>query len=236
MKIFQMGILLLFLFSIGTFSQENKTVDATTNATHLLSRNETQGETDKVSLEPGSLDLSYLSLFLIHIGTFDENGNASVMATMASNIYNLNPPYLLLNLRQGAMTYQNILRTKAFTLNIPSEDYLIQADYDGHASLEDIKNSNIVDITAEKADSVNAPGVKEFPLYYECTMEKLIQIEGREFMLGKLRNVKINKSCLKNGKMELRYVKPILYNHQTAEYFNVGKHIGDLRVSRDIYK
>ena len=226
---------LVFIINHNIYSQENRKIDATTNATHLITKNQS-GITEKVSVDPNSLDLSYLSIFLIHIGTYDQNGNASVMATMASNIYNLNHPYLLLNLRQGAVTYKNIMNKKAFTLNLPSEEFLIQADYDGHASLGEIEQFDIEDITAEEADSVNAPGVKEFPLYYECTFEKLINIEGKELILGQVKNVKINRTCLTNGKMELSKVKPILYNHQRARYFNVGNHIGDLRISRDIYK
>jgi flavin reductase (DIM6/NTAB) family NADH-FMN oxidoreductase RutF len=230
-----MFLILVCLLKNNIYSQENEKVDATTNATHLLKKNNSAVD-EKISLTPESLDLSYLSIFLIHIGTFDQHGNASVMATMASNVYNLNHPYLLLNLRQKAKTYQNIINSKAFTLNIPSDDYLVQADYDGHASLNDIEQFDIVDITAEAADSVNAPGVKEFPLYYECSFEKLITIEGRELILGKVRNVKINKNCLKEDKMDLSKVRPILYNHHRARYFSIGKHIGDLRISREIYK
>ncbi len=228
-----LAILIIFVTIANSFPQQNNNVDATTNATHLLKMT---ASNSKISLDPKVLDLSYLSIFLIHIGTYNANGDPSVMATMASNVYNLNPPYFVLNLRRGAVTFQNILNTKAFTLNLPSEEFLVQADYDGHASLKEIEQFHIKDISAVSADSVDAPGVKEFPLFYECTFERLITIEGKELLLCKVHNVKISPNCLVDGKMDLNKVKPILYNHQRAQYFNIGDFIGDLRISRNIYK
>lgn len=74
-----------------------------------------------------------------------------------------------LNLTESHKTVQNIKARRAFTVSIADAAHVVEADYfgvvSGNREPKKFENSGL---TAEKAERVDAPVIREFPLCLEC--------------------------------------------------------------------
>ena len=68
------------------------------------------------------------------VGTFDKDGKANVMTASWGGICCSEPPCVAVSLRKVTYSHGNILERQAFTLSIPSEKYVEEADYFGLVS------------------------------------------------------------------------------------------------------
>src|SRR5664280_3163755 len=101
------------------------------------------------------------------VGTYDLAGKPNVMTAAWAGICCSSPPCIAVSLRKATYTYGNIMERKAFTVSLPSEDYVKQADYFGMVSGRDEDKFSRSGLTPMKAKLVDAPFVKEFPLVLE---------------------------------------------------------------------
>src|SRR4030066_2352802 len=102
------------------------------------------------------------------VGTYDQAGKPNMMTVAWGGICCSMPPCIAVSLRKATYTYGSLMERKAFTVNVPSEDYVKEADYIGLASGRDVDKFAATGLTAVKSDLVDAPYVKEFPLILEC--------------------------------------------------------------------
>lgn len=98
------------------------------------------------------------------VGTYDRKGVPNVMTAAWAGICCSNPPCIAVSLRKATYTYENIMERKAFTVSLPSEDYIQQADYFGMISGRDENKFDRTKLTPAKGELVDAPFVMEFPL------------------------------------------------------------------------
>ncbi len=68
------------------------------------------------------------------IGTYDKDGKPNAMNVAWGGISCSTPPCVSISIREATYTHGNIMNKKAFTVNIPSEDYVKEADYFGIVS------------------------------------------------------------------------------------------------------
>lgn len=71
------------------------------------------------------------------VGTYDEVGKANAMAVAWGGISCSDPPCVSISTREATYTQGNIIKQGAFTVNIPSEEYVKEADYFGMVSGRD---------------------------------------------------------------------------------------------------
>ena len=109
------------------------------------------------------------------IGSYDAAGKPNVMTASWAAICCSQPPMVTVSLRKATYTYGSIMESKAFTVNIPSEEFVSAAAYFGSVSGRDVDKFAASGLTPVKSALVNAPYIKEFPLVLEC---KLVQ-DGR---------------------------------------------------------
>lgn len=68
------------------------------------------------------------------VGTYDKSGKPNAMNVAWGGLCCSSPPCVAISVRKATYTYGNIVERKAFTINIPSEAYVKEADYFGVAS------------------------------------------------------------------------------------------------------
>jgi flavin reductase (DIM6/NTAB) family NADH-FMN oxidoreductase RutF len=99
------------------------------------------------------------------VGTYDMNGKPNAMTAAWAGICCSNPPCISVSLRKATYSYASIVENKAFTVSIPSEDYVKEADYFGIASGRDENKFESINLTPVRSELVAAPYVGE--LYEE---------------------------------------------------------------------
>jgi flavin reductase (DIM6/NTAB) family NADH-FMN oxidoreductase RutF len=170
------------------------------------------------------------------IGTYDNEGKPNMMTAAWGGVCCSQPPCIAVSLRKATYTYGNIKERKAFTVNVPSEDYVKQTDYAGIYSGRSKDKYSDTKLTPMRSDRVDAPYVKEFPLVLECKLLHTIEIGLHTQFIGEILDVKAEESVLGgDGLPEVGKVAPFFYNPETRTYYKIGEYLGKAHsIGRDV--
>lgn len=160
------------------------------------------------------------------VGSYDKQGKANAMTIAWGGVCCSKPPCLAISLRQATYTYGCIMERGAFTVNIPSEKQAVETDFFGMASGKDVDKFARTGLTPVKAESVDAPYIKEFSLVVECSLLHTVEIGLHTQFIGEVKDVLADESVLVDGVPVMDKVLPILYGTGTKTYFKTGGHLG----------
>jgi flavin reductase (DIM6/NTAB) family NADH-FMN oxidoreductase RutF len=161
------------------------------------------------------------------IGSYDKNGKANAMTVAWGGICCSQPPAVTISLRKATYSYHCIMERKAYTVNVPSERFIQQADYIGIVSGRDHDKFAETGLTAVKSELVDAPYVLEFPLALECRVIHTLEIGLHTQFIGEIMNVLADEDALnENGLPDMDKVQPMLYAPTVGAYYGSGKHLG----------
>ena len=161
------------------------------------------------------------------VGTYRKDGKPNVMTAAWGGICCSKPPCVYVSLRKATCTYGNIVKRKAFTVNVPSENYTKEADYFGIVTGKKVDKFSATGLTPVKSDLVDAPYVKEFPLILECKVIKIVEIGLHTEFIGEIVDVKADESVLNEKNLpDIEKTKPIIWNMAAKTYHRVGNPVG----------
>ncbi len=161
------------------------------------------------------------------VGTYDEAGKPNVMTAAWGGICCSKPACVSVSLQKIRYTYNNIIERKAFTVSVPSETYVKEADYYGLVSGKKEDKFATTGLTPVKSDLVDAPYVEEFPLSLECNLIHTIEIGLHTQFIGEIMDVKAEASVLgKEEYPDIEKVKPIIFAPTARTYHGIGKYLG----------
>ncbi|KAB2833781.1 MAG: flavin reductase family protein [Candidatus Brocadia sp.] len=174
----------------------------------------------------GAKTIVYPTPVLI-VGTYDKAGKPNAMNVAWGGLCCSSPPSVAISLRKATYTYGNVVERKAFTINIPSENYAKEADYFGIASGSKEDKFSATKLTVVKSDLVDAPYIKEFPLILECKLMHTIEIGLHTQFIGEIMDVKIEDSVFgEGGIIDIEKMHPFFYAPEIRAYYGVGKCLG----------
>jgi flavin reductase (DIM6/NTAB) family NADH-FMN oxidoreductase RutF len=151
------------------------------------------------------------------IGTYDKSGKPNACAVAWGGVACSRPPCVGISLRKATYSHGNIMDKKAFTVNVPSEKYVKEADYFGIASGR----------TEDKLAKTGLTHIKEFSLVLECKVINIIEIGLHTQFIGEILDVKCDENALgKDGLPDIEKIKPILYDPEVYTYHGIGKCLG----------
>lgn len=155
------------------------------------------------------------------VGSYDSNGKANVMTAAWAGICGSNPPSVYVALRKATYTHGNISLKKAFTVNLPSAALMKETDYFGMASGRDTDKFKATSLTPVKAEFVDAPYIKEFPLILECQLLKTVENGSHTIFIGEIKDVKADEAVLgKNSALDLSLLAPFFFSPSERNYYN----------------
>lgn len=161
------------------------------------------------------------------VASYADDGSANVMNAAWGGICSSSPPSLAVSIRPERQSYANIIARQAFTINIPSTDQAVAADYFGLVSGRDIDKIATSGMAVEKAEHVDAPVLVDCPLSVECRLRAVHEIGVHTQLVGEIIDVKVDEQCLDSaGNPDIRKVDPLLFAPGNRAYFAVGDYIG----------
>lgn len=163
------------------------------------------------------------------IGTYDSEGKPNIMTIAWGGICCSKPPCIAVALRKATYTHGNIVDRKAFTVNIPSAQYVKEADYLGLVSGKDTDKFRDTGLTPSKSSVVDAPYVEEFPVVLECRLVQTVEIGSHTQFIGEIIDVKADEAVLsEKGMPDIEKVEPIIFAVPLAgKYVTVGRYLGE---------
>jgi flavin reductase (DIM6/NTAB) family NADH-FMN oxidoreductase RutF len=161
------------------------------------------------------------------IGSYNTEGKPNVMTAAWTGICCSRPPCIGVSLRKATYTYGNIAAWQAFTVNIPSEDFVKTTDYFGIVSGRDTDKFAVSGLTPVKSELVDAPYIKEFPMVIECKVIQTIEIGLHTQFIGEIVDVKADESIVtEDGKLDPEKLKPVIFTPGIRTYHGLGELIG----------
>lgn len=156
------------------------------------------------------------------LGTYDKDGKPNAMNAAWGGIVDTNQIIICLSSHK---TTDNILLNKAFTVAMADTDHVVEADYLGIVSGNEIDNKlEKCGFTTQQAAFVYAPVINELPLALEC---KLVKVIDEEKFLGEIVNVTVNETILdEKGQVTLDKFSPIVYDISKHGYYELGNKVG----------
>ncbi len=172
------------------------------------------------------------------VGTYDNAGKPNVMIAAWAGICCSSPPAIAVALRKATYTYGIIVARKAFTISIPSEKHVKEADFFGIVSGESVEKFSATGLTPVRSELVDAPYVKEFPVVLECKVLHSVEIGLHTQFIGEIADVKADQEVLgPAGLPEMGKMMPMLFVPDALEYYGVGRFVAKaFGVGREILK
>ena len=163
------------------------------------------------------------------VGTYDEKEKPNIMAAAWGGICCSKPPCVAVSLRKATYSYGCIRARKAFTVNIPGEKHVVEADYAGMVSGRDTDKFEAAGLTPVKSVLVAAPYVEEFPFALECRLLHEHEIGLHTQFIGEIVGIKSSEEVLgANGLPAMEKVRPVLFGSGgSSAYFGMGEKLGD---------
>jgi flavin reductase (DIM6/NTAB) family NADH-FMN oxidoreductase RutF len=162
------------------------------------------------------------------VGTYDAENKPNVMTVAWAGICCSQPPCVAVSLRKATHSYAAIVARKAFTLSIPSEQYLRQADFMGVASGRNTDKFAALGLTPVQSGLVDAPYVSEFPLVLECRLTHVLDLGLHTQFIGEILDVKADDAVLIAGgeRVDIEKVRPLVFSSDTVAYHGIGPALG----------
>ena len=152
------------------------------------------------------------------------DGKPNYITIAHIGIVNHAKPYLI-SLSMGKVHHTNpgIRENKAFSVNIPSENLVVETDYAGLVSGKKTDKSDLFEIFYGELG--NAPMIKECPLNMECRLYDTYDTPTHDLFIGEIVETYADESVLTEGKVDLAKLKPLLFDMSSVKYWSVGEAI-----------
>jgi flavin reductase (DIM6/NTAB) family NADH-FMN oxidoreductase RutF len=161
------------------------------------------------------------------VGSYDTQGNPNIMTIAWGGICCSQPPCVTISLRKATYTYGCIMEHKAYTISIPSAEYVKEVDYIGLVSGKNTDKFVITKLTPVRSTLVDAPYVSEFPVVIECKVLHTLEIGLHTQFIGEIMDIKVEESVLgEQGMADIMKVKPFIFDPMNRYYYGISEYLG----------
>lgn len=161
----------------------------------------------------------------VMVSAADKEGNQNIITIAWAGTICTNPPMLSISVRPERYSYHMIEETGDFVVNLTTEDLAYATDYCGVKSGRDVDKFKELHLTAEKADHVQAPLIKECPVNIECKVVKKEELGSHHMFLAEVKAVHVDEAFMdEKNRFALEKTRPIVYVH--GEYYSLGNLLG----------
>lgn len=158
---------------------------------------------------------------------YDTDGKACGATVAWAGPCSSKPLALAVSLRPERHTYAAVMHSKAFTVNVPFQTQMVEADYFGLVTGKSVDKFAGAGVTAVKSDVVNAPYIAEFAVAVECRLAATHDLGAHMQLVGEIVDVKADQSVLdQNGKIDMARIGAVIFSPHRQEYFGLGPSLG----------
>jgi len=149
------------------------------------------------------------------------NGKVNFLNVAHIGILNASAPHLIsLGMGKGHYTNIGIRENKTFSVNILSQDKMVEMDYVGIVSGSTTDKSAIFDTFFGELRT--APLIQDCPLSMECRLTDTYETRTHDVFIGEIVATYADDAVLTEGKVDLEKVKPLLFDRSSMMYWSLG--------------
>jgi flavin reductase (DIM6/NTAB) family NADH-FMN oxidoreductase RutF len=138
------------------------------------------------------------------------------------------PPTVAVGMQPHRYTLKGVRENMAFSVNIPSEGMVKEADYCGLVSGADTDKVKDCGFKIFYGSLEKAPLIEQCPVNLECRVRHILDLGSHMLVIGEVVETHASEECLTEGKPDIMKIKPLVYSRgPKARYNAVGEAIGD---------
>lgn len=128
---------------------------------------------------------------------------------------------IMISSRKSHYTNQGIKENKALSINLVSEDMLVEADYVGLVSGKLIDKSQV--FKYHMGELTNVPIIDKSPLSMECEVIDIYDTENYDNFILKVIHTHVEEDRLdESGNINYEKIRPLLFEMPTRSYLRTG--------------
>lgn len=159
---------------------------------------------------------------MVTVGTLEK---PNVLTIGWTGILNTIPPKTYISVRKERHSYQMLMDTMEFVINLPCTKLVKAVDFCGVRSGKDFDKFKEMHLTPVKAEKVSAPLILQCPLHLECKVTETVDLGSHTMFLADIVGMDVSEECVNHdGKLEIEKCDLLAYAHGT--YFALGKQLG----------
>ncbi|MEJ2154954.1 MAG: flavin reductase family protein [Desulfobacteraceae bacterium] len=153
------------------------------------------------------------------------NGNPNFLTVAHVGILNHGTPqYLSIGLGKVHYTNAGIKENRTFSIGLPPEELMVEIDYCGIKSGKNVDKSTLFDIFYGELKT--APMVSQCPVNMELKLHDVLDFEKHDIFIGELIQTYADEAVLKEGKIDIAKVRPLLFDMASIQYWSLGAPVG----------
>lgn len=174
----------------------------------------------KLYWKPGNM---LYPLPVVMVSVRDNDFNNIITVAWAGTI-NSDPAMLSISVRKERFSYDMLVNSKQFVVNLVTKDLAFACDYCGVVSGRDVDKFKDMKLTAIQSKYVNAPSIEESPVNIECEIVNTIDLGTHTIFMAKVLGVTVDDKYMdESGRFNLNEANLITYSH--GRYYTLGEQI-----------
>jgi flavin reductase (DIM6/NTAB) family NADH-FMN oxidoreductase RutF len=161
-----------------------------------------------------------VALVSVHTEDGDNIITLSWVGTVCSS-----PPIIAMGIRENRHSFEKILKSGEFVVNIPDANLVREADFCGTRSGKDTDKFEKTGFRKVKGQVVKAPLIEQCLINIECKLMDTVALGSHTLFLGEVVGTHIDERITTGGKFDDKKFKPLAY--LSPHYFTVQKIEGD---------
>lgn len=152
-------------------------------------------------------------------------GEKNILTIAWTGIVNSQPPKTYISVRPTRHSYDMILKSKEFAVNLTPKSLVRAADWCGVYTGAKVDKFARCHLTPEEASEISAPLIAECPISLECRVTDTIDLGSHTMFLADIVAVDADESLLDaDGKLCIERADLVAYAH--GDYYSLGKRLG----------
>jgi len=153
------------------------------------------------------------------------DGKPNFMAVGWVSRVNAAPPYIAAGIYKSHHTPAGIEQNRAFSVNFPGTDQLVETDYCGIVSGRKTDKSKIFDLFYGELKT--APMIVECPLCLECRLVDVHELPTNKLFIGEIVASYAEERYLTNGQPDYKKMNAMILTMPDNKYWTIGTLAGD---------
>lgn len=176
----------------------------------------------RVDFKPGNM-LYPVPVVMV---TVQGNDNKPNIITLAwTGTINSDPPMISISVRKERHSYQLLMESMEFCVNLTTEKLAFATDLCGVKSGKNTDKWKAAGLTPVPSTDIKAPAIKESPVNIECKIVKYDDLGTHTCFFGEVVAVHVDDSYMdEKGTFHFENTNPIAYSH--GKYYTLGECIG----------
>jgi flavin reductase (DIM6/NTAB) family NADH-FMN oxidoreductase RutF len=161
----------------------------------------------------------------VMVSLADEAGRKNIITIAWAGTICSDPPMVSISVRPSRYSYDMLMQTGEFVINLTNEKLVRACDYCGVTSGRDVDKFKKMNLTPLAMQHVKAPGIAESPVNIECRVTETKELGSHTIFLAEVLGVTVEEEYMdKTGRFGINETGLVMYSH--GEYFLMGKKLG----------